>query len=254
MSTAASASALWSRVSSKPAKILPWSWTKEGKGKFQCKNLVFKNWFYARFCITKLRSRFLCAFFCVLIHKKSKTLYKSFEYQVFLQCIQNIIIRDIQTTPFVCRQVSFVIRCQIIAQQKSAWCKLGDNLLNKVHEIYYNETSMKMTINWRTRIFYVGKSFVNANDCGDSKSHIQLFKNIELTECVGKHALRMASELECRGEYFGSCKIGCILKGCLLFMDIMMAEGREGRSCLPRLSPFDPNAISASDRSADTEW
>lgn len=36
MSTAASASALWSRVSSKPAKILPWSWIKEGKRKFQC--------------------------------------------------------------------------------------------------------------------------------------------------------------------------------------------------------------------------
>lgn len=78
-----------------------------------------------------------------------------------------------------------------------------------------------------------------------NRTNIEITTNIELTEGVGRHALRMASELECRGVYFGSCKIGCILKACLLFMDIMMAEVREGR-----LSPFCPNAISASDRSA----
>ncbi len=63
--------------------------------------------------------------------------------------------------------------------------------------------------------------------------------NIELTEGVGKHARRIASELECRGVYLCSCRIGCILNGCLLFMDIILAEVREGR-CLPRLPPFRP--------------
>lgn len=38
----------------------------------------------------------------------------------------------------------------------------------------------------------------------------------------------MASELECSGVYLGSCSMGCILKGCLLFIDIMIAEVREG--------------------------
>ena len=51
----------------------------------------------------------------------------------------------------------------------------------------------------------------------------------KLTDGVGRQALRMASELECRGVYLGSCRMGCILKGCLLFMDIMIAEVREGR-------------------------
>lgn len=50
-----------------------------------------------------------------------------------------------------------------------------------------------------------------------------------LTEGVGRHARRMASELEWRGVYLGSCRMGCMLKGCLLFMDIMIAEIREGR-------------------------
>lgn len=50
-----------------------------------------------------------------------------------------------------------------------------------------------------------------------------------LTDGVGKHALRMASELECRGAYLGSWRIGCILKGCLLFIDIMIAEVSDGR-------------------------
>lgn len=45
-------------------------------------------------------------------------------------------------------------------------------------------------------------------------------------------ALRMASELECRGVYLGSCRIGCMLKGCLLFIDIMIADVREGRCAL----------------------
>lgn len=39
----------------------------------------------------------------------------------------------------------------------------------------------------------------------------------------------MASELECRGVYLGSCSMGCILKGCLLFIDIMIADVKEGR-------------------------
>lgn len=39
----------------------------------------------------------------------------------------------------------------------------------------------------------------------------------------------MASELECRGVYLGSCRMGCMLNGCLLFIDIMIAEVREGR-------------------------
>lgn len=47
-----------------------------------------------------------------------------------------------------------------------------------------------------------------------------------LTDAVGMQALRMASELECSGVYLGSCRMGCMLKGCLLFMDIMMAEVR----------------------------
>lgn len=46
---------------------------------------------------------------------------------------------------------------------------------------------------------------------------------------MGRQALRMASELECSGVYLGSCRMGCILKGCLLFIDIMIAEVREGR-------------------------
>lgn len=46
---------------------------------------------------------------------------------------------------------------------------------------------------------------------------------------VGRQALRMASELECSGVYLGSCRMGCMLKGCLLFIDIMMAEVREAR-------------------------
>lgn len=50
-----------------------------------------------------------------------------------------------------------------------------------------------------------------------------------LTDGVGRQALRMASELECRGVYLGSCRIGCMLKGCLLFIDIMIADVREGR-------------------------
>lgn len=50
-----------------------------------------------------------------------------------------------------------------------------------------------------------------------------------LTDGVGRQALRMASELECSGVYLGSCRMGCILKGCLLFIDIMIAEVREGR-------------------------
>lgn len=50
-----------------------------------------------------------------------------------------------------------------------------------------------------------------------------------LTDGVGRQALRMASELECSGVYLGSCRMGCMLKGCLLFIDIMMAEVREGR-------------------------
>lgn len=50
-----------------------------------------------------------------------------------------------------------------------------------------------------------------------------------LTDGVGRQALRMASELECRGVYLGSWRMGCILKGCLLFIDIMIAEVREGR-------------------------
>lgn len=53
--------------------------------------------------------------------------------------------------------------------------------------------------------------------------------NSGLTDGVGRQALRMASELECRGVYLGSCRMGCILKGCLLFIDIMIAEVREGR-------------------------
>lgn len=53
--------------------------------------------------------------------------------------------------------------------------------------------------------------------------------NSGLTDGVGRQALRMASELECRGVYLGSCRMGCILKGCLLFIDIMTAEVREGR-------------------------
>lgn len=58
--------------------------------------------------------------------------------------------------------------------------------------------------------------------------------NFGLTDGVGRQALRMASELECRGVYLGSCRIGCILKGCLLFIDIMIAEVREG--CFPSSS------------------
>lgn len=53
--------------------------------------------------------------------------------------------------------------------------------------------------------------------------------NVELTDGVGRQALRMASELECRGAYLGSWSMGCILKGCLLFIDIMIAELSEGR-------------------------
>lgn len=51
----------------------------------------------------------------------------------------------------------------------------------------------------------------------------------DLTDGVGRHARRIASELECRGVYLGSWRIGCMLKACLLFMDIMIAEFREGR-------------------------
>lgn len=51
----------------------------------------------------------------------------------------------------------------------------------------------------------------------------------DLTDGVGRHARRIASELECRGVYLGSWRIGCMLKACLLFMDIMIAEVREGR-------------------------
>lgn len=50
-----------------------------------------------------------------------------------------------------------------------------------------------------------------------------------LTDGVGRQARRMASELECRGVYLGSCRMGCMLNGCLLFIDIMIAEVREGR-------------------------
>lgn len=50
-----------------------------------------------------------------------------------------------------------------------------------------------------------------------------------LTDGVGRQARRMASELECSGVYLGSCRMGCMLKCCLLFIDIMMAEVSEGR-------------------------
>lgn len=58
---------------------------------------------------------------------------------------------------------------------------------------------------------------------------VVLREDFGLTDGVGRQALRMASELECRGVYLGSCRMGCILKGCLLFIDIMIAEVREGR-------------------------
>lgn len=51
----------------------------------------------------------------------------------------------------------------------------------------------------------------------------------DLTDGVGRHARRIASELECRGVYLGSWRIGCMLKACLLFMDIMIADVGEGR-------------------------
>lgn len=51
-----------------------------------------------------------------------------------------------------------------------------------------------------------------------------------LTDGVGRQALRIASELVCSGVYLGSCRMGCILKGCLLFIDIMVAEVWEGPS------------------------
>ena len=54
--------------------------------------------------------------------------------------------------------------------------------------------------------------------------------SVGLTDGVGRQALRIASELECRGVYLGSCRMGCILKGCLLFIDIMVAEVWVGRA------------------------
>lgn len=63
----------------------------------------------------------------------------------------------------------------------------------------------------------------NGWSCRKSETHFGL------TDGVGRQALRMASELECRGVYLGSWSMGCILKGCLLFIDIMIAEVREGR-------------------------
>ena len=55
-----------------------------------------------------------------------------------------------------------------------------------------------------------------------------------LTDGVGRQARRIASELECSGLYLGSWRIGCILKGCLLFIDIMIAEVK--RVCRPSSS------------------
>lgn len=55
-----------------------------------------------------------------------------------------------------------------------------------------------------------------------------------LTWGAGRQALRMASELVCRWGYLGSCRMGCMLKACLLFMDIMIGLGAgQGRSGLP---------------------
>lgn len=52
-----------------------------------------------------------------------------------------------------------------------------------------------------------------------------------LTWGAGRQALRMASELVCRCGYLGSCRMGCMLNACLLFMDIMVGaeRGRPGQ-------------------------
>lgn len=49
---------------------------------------------------------------------------------------------------------------------------------------------------------------------------------MRLTWGAGRQALRMASELVCRWGYLGSCRMGCMLNACLLFMDIMVGEER----------------------------
>lgn len=44
-----------------------------------------------------------------------------------------------------------------------------------------------------------------------------------LTGGVGRHALRIASELECSEGYLCSGRVGCMAKcGCLLFIDIIL--------------------------------
>lgn len=52
---------------------------------------------------------------------------------------------------------------------------------------------------------------------------------LTLTCGAGRQALRMASELECRWVYLGSCRMGCMLNACLLFMDIMVAAAAAAR-------------------------
>lgn len=79
-------------------------------------------------------------------------------------------------------------------------------------------------------------------------SDVMKINGADLTDGVGRHARRIASELECRGVYLGSWRIGCILKACLLFMDIMIAEVREGRFLSSSFNSFlAPSTLEAQD-------